>query len=183
MHSWFEQLHAGYARVLRDGTAQALETHPGGDAERWNSRQVVEHLILSYRSSSAVFRERLEKGRATQTKPSAFQRLQQFFVFRFGFFPAGRPAPPGVVPAAIPGEALDGNALAAKMREELEAMDALLVVCEERFGAKRFATHQALGPISARQWRRFHAVHGGHHLKQLRGSGVSSSAKKAEIPG
>ena len=64
MHSALEQLHASYAQLLMGQSAQALEVHPANDPTRWNARQIVEHLILTYQSSSAVFCERLAKGRA-----------------------------------------------------------------------------------------------------------------------
>jgi hypothetical protein len=77
-------------------------------------------------------------------------------------------APPGVIPAVIDSEPLDGTAISARLHDDLWAMDELLIACEEQFGRRRFSTHQVLGPISADQWRRFHVVHGRHHLKQLR---------------
>jgi hypothetical protein len=183
MHASLAHLHAGYARLLQKQTPQALEIHPGNDSSRWNARQIVEHLVLTYRSSSAVFRERLAKGRPTQSDPGAYQNVQQFFVCRFGFFPAGRQAPAGVIPAASSSELLDGGELAVKMQSALQSMDEILVVCEERFGGRRFATHLVLGPLSAEQWRKFHVVHGTHHLKQLRSLGLLSSAKEAHVPG
>lgn len=183
MHPSLEQLHTSYAKLLRGRSAEVLEIHPANDPTRWNARQIVEHLILTYQSSSVLFCERLAKGRPTQSQPKPYQRVQQFFVYRFGYFPTGRPAPPGVTPAASPSELLDGEALAARLQSELKAMDDRLVICEEQFGEKKFATHQVLGPISAQQWRRFHVVHGVHHLKQLRSLGLTPLAKEAEIPG
>jgi len=182
MHSSLEQLHTSYAQALQGLSSQAIEVHPANDQARWNARQIVEHLILTYQSSSAVFRERLAKGRPTQSQPKPYQRVQQFFVCRFGYFPTGRPAPPGVTPASSASEPLGGDALAARLQSELQSMAEILVACEEQFGEKRFATHQVLGPISAQQWRKFHVVHGTHHLKQLRSIGLTSLAKEAEIP-
>jgi DinB superfamily len=168
MHPSLERLHGNYAQVLRGLSLRAVEDYPGNDPTRWNARQIVEHLTLTYQSSSAVFHERLAKGRPTQAKPSAYQRVQQFFVCQFGFIPAGRPAPPEVIPSAIASAPLDGNDLSARLQAELQAMDALLAACQGQFMEKKFATHQILGPISADQWRRFHLAHGRHHLKQLR---------------
>jgi hypothetical protein len=71
------------------------------------------------------------------------------------------------MPAAIPSRQLNAAALLSALREELAAMDDLLVQCERQFGRKSFATHQVLGPLSAAQWRRFHFVHSRHHLKQV----------------
>jgi len=51
---------------------------------------------------------------------------------------------------------------------ELMAMDAAITRCEERFGASpRLMDHPVLGPLTAQQWRKFHWVHGRHHVKQL----------------
>lgn len=47
-------------------------------------------------------------------------------------------------------------------------MDRVIDTCGRRFGTKRAAAHFLLGPLSAEQWRRFHAIHAGHHLKQVR---------------
>ncbi len=182
MHSSLEQLHAGYAEFLTGRSAKVLEIHPGNDPARWNARQIVEHLILTYQSSCGVFRERLAKGRPTQSQPKPYHRIQQFFVCRFGYFPTGRLAPPNVIPTASPAEPLDGNDICSRLHAELEAMDKLLIACEEQFGDKKFATHQVIGPIAAQQWREFHLAHGRHHLKQIRSLGLDASAKEAEVP-
>jgi len=183
MHSSLERLHAGYAELLTGRSAEALEIHPSSDPARWNARQVVEHLILTYQSSSDVFSERLAKDRPTQSQPKPYQRIQQFFVCRFGYFPTGRVAPPGVTPESTVRELRDGDALTAELQTNLRAMDEILIVCEERFGEKRFATHQVLGSLSARQWRGFHVAHGRCHLKQLGGLGLTPLGKEAHIPG
>ncbi len=167
MHPSLEHLHASYAQTLQGRSCDALEIHPGNDPTRWNARQIVEHLRLTYQSSSEVFRERLAKGRPTQAKPRTYQTVQRFFVCRFGYMPTGRPAPPGVIPAVIAREPLDGAAISAELHDDLRAMDELLIACEDQFGKRRFSSHQVLGPISAEQWRRFHVAHGRHHLKQL----------------
>jgi len=47
-------------------------------------------------------------------------------------------------------------------------MDASLADAERRFGHRtRVLFHPILGPLTAQQWRRFHLVHGRHHLKQI----------------
>ena len=183
MHPSLEQLCDDYAQLLHGRSSQALEIHPSNDPARWNARQIVEHLILTYRSSSTVFRERLAKGRPTQSRPKPYQRIQQFFVCRFGYFPTGRLAPPDVIPTANATEPLDGNDICSRFQAELEVMDELLIACEQQFGEKKFATHQVIGPISVQQWRKFHFAHGRHHLKQIRSLGLSVSAKEVEIPG
>jgi hypothetical protein len=48
-------------------------------------------------------------------------------------------------------------------------MDKLIGECEERFGSgRKLLDHPILGPLTGAQWRKFHLVHGRHHLKQIR---------------
>jgi hypothetical protein len=52
--------------------------------------------------------------------------------------------------------------------KELAAMDDFITRCETRFGrSTRILDHPVLGPLTARQWRRFHWVHARHHMKQI----------------
>jgi hypothetical protein len=49
-------------------------------------------------------------------------------------------------------------------------MDEAIAQCESRFGKQnRLLDHPILGPLTGRQWRKFHWVHGHHHLKQIQG--------------
>ena len=167
MHPSFESLQATFTNELNKLTPEALERHPNEDHARWNARQIVEHLILTYRLSSKTFTERLKKSRPTHSQPNFKQRIAQIALLRFGYFPNGIKAPEPVVPSSAPTEVIDGLRLAASYAQALQAMDAQLVQCEQHFGKIPFATHQVLGPITPSQWRRFHIVHGRHHLSQL----------------
>jgi len=52
---------------------------------------------------------------------------------------------------------------------EIEQMDSGLKECERRFGIKtKLMDHPFLGPLTANQWRKFHWVHGRHHVRQIR---------------
>ena len=47
-------------------------------------------------------------------------------------------------------------------------MDKLIAQCEAQYGARnKVLDHPILGPLTARQWRKFHWVHGRHHMKQI----------------
>ena len=63
---------------------------------------------------------------------------------------------------------MNGRQIGDLMRQEIEAMDTLLDACRHTYGMERVATHPLLGPLRVDQWRRFHVVHGLHHLPQLR---------------
>jgi hypothetical protein len=48
-------------------------------------------------------------------------------------------------------------------------MDRILTECEAKFGKHaKVLDHPILGPFSIAQWRKFHLVHGLHHVKQIR---------------
>jgi hypothetical protein len=46
-------------------------------------------------------------------------------------------------------------------------MDAIVAQCEARFGCGKVLDHPILGPLTAAQWRKFHLIHGRHHVKQI----------------
>jgi hypothetical protein len=48
-------------------------------------------------------------------------------------------------------------------------MDELITRCEQKFGTRsRLLDHPILGPLTGSEWRKFHLIHGRHHIKQLR---------------
>jgi hypothetical protein len=181
MYAPFEDVCQRFATELDGISAQALETHPSDYPDCWNARQIVEHLVLTYRLSATTFQERLKKGRPTQAPVKLNHRMTRFVVLGIGVMPGRRKAPPMVTPAGMPDPVLDGAALVSLFRTELQAMDALLGPCRERFGKQTFANHQVLGPLSAEQWRRFHLVHARHHLKQLQRLSLRSRSRLTSI--
>jgi hypothetical protein len=47
-------------------------------------------------------------------------------------------------------------------------MDEIIRRAEQRYGRRtRLVDHPVLGPLTARQWRKFHWVHGRHHVAQI----------------
>jgi hypothetical protein len=47
-------------------------------------------------------------------------------------------------------------------------MDLALDGAAARFGARvKLMNHPIIGPLSVRQWRRFHWVHTRHHVRQI----------------
>jgi hypothetical protein len=52
---------------------------------------------------------------------------------------------------------------------ELQQMGSGLDDCERRFGSRtKIMDHPILGPLTAEEWRKFHWVHGRHHVRQIR---------------
>jgi hypothetical protein len=87
-----------------------------------------------------------------------------WLVVELGHMPRGLQAPARVKPTGQPSVTAVADALA-----QLDHMDETLSRCEMRFGRRALlADHPILGPLSLRQWRRFHWVHTRHHMRQLR---------------
>jgi hypothetical protein len=91
----------------------------------------------------------------------------QLAVCECGFFPRGGKAPSAVQPGEAEGEPLSGDALIAHFSATLAAMDGMLNRIEPQAKNAPVLTHFLLGPLSVRQWRRFHRVHARHHVAQI----------------
>ena len=170
MHPAYEQLQGEIARSLEGLTAEQTQLRPANAQGKWTVQQIIQHLWLTYSSTEAVINERLAKGRATLAVPTLLQRCQQMFVIKAGLLPSGREAPSGVVPPPASSSLEDhfsGAVLTERTAQRLAHGDRVLQEAELRFGSGCLATHGVLGPLSAAQWRRFHLVHGRHHVKQI----------------
>jgi hypothetical protein len=148
-------------RSVTDGmTQEALTQHPPG---KWSVAEILEHLYLSYTGTCKGFTRCLEAGKPLASEPMFKQRLRIMQVIELGYLPNGRKAPDRVRPRGMPVETV--------MREicpQLEAMDKLIGESEARYGVGvRVMDHPLIGPLTARQWRKFHWVHGCHHMKQI----------------
>jgi len=129
----------------------------------WNSLEILEHLMLSYTATTKGLLRTMESGELDRSGPSTGQHFRRFYVLRVGRFPRGVESPKHTRPKAGLGEEP-----LRLFNDALVAMDAMLADAEKRFGAKtRVLRHPILGPLTANQWRRFHEVHGRHHLKQI----------------
>jgi hypothetical protein len=147
------------AAVLGVSSDQWLQ----GPEGKWNSLQIFEHLVLSYTATTKGLLRTMASGQPQRGNPDIRQRLRGVYVMGLGRFPAGVDAPKQTTPR----EGL-GNEPMRRFNDALVAMDATLCDTEKRFGAgTRVLEHPVLGPLTAQQWRRFHQVHGRHHLKQI----------------
>jgi len=135
---------------------------------RWSVQQIVEHLILTYSATESVLTSRISKGRPTQARPSISQHLEQIYVVHLGLFPEGITAPVAVIPSSS-STALAGEQLVSLAAEYLLRMDAALDRTSELFGEHtKSVSHVILGPLSPPQWRKFHLVHGLHHIAHIK---------------
>jgi len=155
-----EAVRRATENATRSASAEALARAPEG---KWSSLQVLEHLFLSYTATTKGLLRSLEAGRPEPGGQSFAQRLRRVYVLGIGRFPAGVEAPMQTVPRNILGD----DAI-RQFNDALVAMDATLTDTERRFGQNaRVLRHPVLGPLTAQQWRRFHLVHGRHHLRQI----------------
>ena len=171
MHPVFEELHDRYRKALRGKDCDSCQLRPvhslRGREPAWSMQEVIEHLLLTYRSTGALFDRYLERNSPSGKPKQMKHHVLQFLVIRCGGFPRGASAPDHARPGKSGMPPMTGEELAALMRSELEEMDAKLEKCRQAFGCQALAAHFIFGPLTADQWRRFHFVHGRHHLKQL----------------
>ncbi|QNI35443.1 DUF1569 domain-containing protein [Edaphobacter albus] len=162
--------------TLRDECSQALHglhapqtlLHPCENPSRWNIHQIVEHLLLSYSSTVSSLEDRLAKGYPTRVSATPSQRLARFVVITLGYLPSGREAPSITLPQTESPTALfDGATLSSAISADLSSLDLLLDRAEQQFHSTPCFSHFAFGPLTIQQWRRFHLIHGRHHLRQV----------------
>ena len=130
---------------------------------KWSCAQIFEHLLLSYTATTKGTLKAMEIGKPLGGRPTLRDRINTFYVAGLGLLPSGRTAPQHTTPK-------DGSGLESlhQFNDALVAMDATLADAEKRFGSRvKLLDHPILGPLTAREWRRFHRTHGRHHLKQI----------------
>jgi hypothetical protein len=147
--------------------AESAQIHPRSLAYKWTAQQVVEHLVLSYQSTTKALNSRLEKGRLPRMKkPSWLQWSLKCMILGFGYIPQGAPALDETLPSGR-FAAMSGRQLSELLHDEMSAMDRALEAARRRFAIERVAVHPWLGPLRVDQLRRFHSVHSEHHVAQL----------------
>ena len=169
MHAVLERVVSQLSCEVLSLDAETTQLHPNDLAYKWNAQQVVEHLVLGYRQTSSALETRLSKGRLSRNQTRTWlQWSLQLMILSFGRLPRGVPALDETMPVAGRFAAMDGQQLGDLLRQEIDTMDELFDACRRKFGMDRVAVHPFLGPLRVDQWRRFHVVHGLHHVSQLR---------------
>jgi hypothetical protein len=167
MHEDLHRLETEVTKALAGLDPSQAQAAPLEVPGKWSIQQIVEHLLSTYRASIVALEARIEKRSGTRAKPSLRQRVGQFLIISLGQFPYGRAAPAEVTPST-PSTIRGGDDLAQRVSVELAKIDQLTARGEHLFSDRRAVSHLILGPLSMRQWRRFHLIHGLHHLKQIR---------------
>jgi hypothetical protein len=142
-------------------SAEELNWHP---ADKWCSAEVLEHLYLTYTGTVKGFERVAKAGKALATTASFSQRGKALIVVGLGYLPEGRTAPAVAQPRGLPREQVLSGIIPV-----IGQMDEIITRCEKAIGSrKKLLDHPILGPLTAKQWRKFHLVHGLHHVKQIR---------------
>lgn len=142
-------------------TPEQLTWHP---PQKWCAAEILEHLYLTYTGTTKGFGRVLAAGQPLANKPTLKNRAQSLIVLGLGYLPAGRKAPTHSQPRGLPSRQISTE-IAAKIAE----MDQAIARCQKKFGSRaKVLDHPFLGPFSTAQWRKFHLVHGLHHVKQIR---------------
>jgi len=160
MDAYLQRLQDAIASATLGMTAEDLTRHPEG---KWSTAQVLEHLYLTYTGTVKGCERCLQAGKPLARTPLLKDHMKAFVVTGLGYLPNGRKAPERTQPRGML-----VNEVTREIGPRISAMDELITQCETRFGRRsRILDHPFLGPLTARQWRKFHWVHGRHHMKQI----------------
>jgi hypothetical protein len=158
--SYLKRLQEAIAAATQGMNSADLTRHPDG---KWSTAEVLEHLYLTYTGTVKGFERCLQEGKPLARAATLKDRASALVVTGFGYLPEGRKAPERTTPRGMAAEEVV-NAIGA----QIAAMDEIISKCEARFGKRvRVLDHPVLGPLTTRQWRKFHWVHGRHHVKQI----------------
>ena len=161
MDPHLQRLQKEIAAAVAGLTPEQLRQHRPG---KWCTAEILEHLYLTYTGTLKGFERVVEAGKALATTQTWKQRGQTLVVIQFGYLPSGRDAPAVARPRGLAPEKV-----LAEIGPKIFEMDDNLARCEKKFGSRRkLLDHPILGPLTAAQWRKFHLVHGLHHVKQIR---------------
>jgi hypothetical protein len=177
MDRYLERLHSAIASATRGLTSEELTRRPEG---KWSTAEVLEHLYLTYTGTVKGFERCLQAGKALGGAPTFKQRVRSTLVTQLGYFPKGRKSPDRALPKGMPAEKV-----VAEICPQIAAMDKVIAQCEQRYGSQiKVLDHPILGPLTARQWRKFHLAHGRHHVKQIieRRKSLPSIAPQTKTP-
>jgi hypothetical protein len=162
MHKTITKLAAEIGAAVEGATERELCCCPAEG--KWCAAQVLEHLQRTYTGTMKGLERVLSQGKPLTTPVPPKKRVMQFLVITANWFPEGRKSPKVAEPK--------GDVVVMDMprtiQEKLAEMDGLLNRCQEKFGSSKVLDHPILGALTVDQWRKFHLVHGRHHVKQVR---------------
>ena len=144
--------------------------------DKWSISEILEHLYLTYTGTIKGFGRVIEAGKPLAAVPTWKQRMHALVVVGFGYLPSGREAPAVARPRGLPSEQV-----LSEVGSKISEMDEIMARCAANFGSRaKILDHPILGALSISQWRKFHLIHGRHHVKQIQRLriGIGSSGVK-----
>jgi hypothetical protein len=162
MHPSLIKLRAALSNAIEGMSRDDFARHREG---KWSSSEILDHLNLTYTGTIRDLECSLASDGARSSPDRQAKRWQRRVVMWLGYFPKLRkvPVPEHVLPRGTPVERVT-----SEIFNNIARMDELITRCEARFGfGKSVANHPIVGPLTAREWRRFHLVHGRHHTRQI----------------
>lgn len=160
MHKHLERLSREIAAATDGISGEQLICHPPG---KWCVAEVLEHLYLTYTGTIKGFERVIEAGKPLVKARTFKDRFGVLLVIGVGYLPSGRKAPPVALPRGVPAETV-----MSEIGPKVAEMDQTIARCEEKFGRGKLLDHPILGPLSGAEWRKFHLVHGLHHVKKIK---------------
>jgi hypothetical protein len=135
-----------------------------GPAGKWTPAQIVEHLAIGLVWSAEKFNARRGHEAMQRRRVTPAERIAKLLILGIGWYPQGRKAPEGTVPAANVARAsaethfLAGVAAWEQLERELLPLRR----------ADLFVKHPRLGDLTLEEWMRFHLSHARHHARQIK---------------
>jgi hypothetical protein len=161
MERHLARLHREIEAAVAGLSAEQLAWHPDG---KWCAGEILEHLYLTYTGTTKGLGRVMEAGKSLARRATWKDRSRTLVVVGFGYMPRGRESPAVARPRGLPPEKV-----VAEIGVKLTEMNDAIEQCALKLGARvKVLDHPVLGPLSARQWGKFHLVHGLHHVKQIR---------------
>jgi hypothetical protein len=158
------------------------QIHPAPGRGRWNAQEIIEHLILTYAFTSYEVGKKLKRGKPSRDHRDLLKFVLRIQTIGLGYMPDGVPTINAFRPAEYTPES--GRQLAERLLEAAESMDRLLVTARHSLGIQACGQHPFYGQMRVDEWRRYHAIHARHHLRQLNTaiSYAQSAIAHDEIP-
>lgn len=160
MSSKLSTLTNELTNVINGMSAEDLSRHPEG---KWSPAEILDHLNQTYRGTIKNCERCLAAGKSGASVDRNSKRWQRRIVLWLNYLPHGRKSPENALPRGTP-----AAQLATEIFENISHMERVIAQCDAQFGmGKAIAEHPILGPLTAREWRKFHWLHGRHHVRQI----------------
>jgi len=178
MHPVLKSALEPLAEQIATLSQEEAQISPLPGQNRWCAQQILEHLMLTYKLTSDSVSRQLKSGRVPKNRRNLLEFMLRVQTIGLGYIPSGVPAIRSLRPTTF--TPMDGPAIAARFLASAEDMDKLLVAARKKFGIQACGEHPFFGVMRVDEWRRYHAIHAGHHKKQL--SNAIRYAKSQKVP-